>query len=98
MAHDKPEPKAHKHHEHKPGLAFVRAGGQLVNLAHVVSVDLPEGGDPKKPLMMKLVTGTNLSLTGEDAEAVLEALGECCDVEPAKPKKPEKVEKPEKPE
>lgn len=94
-AHEKPEPKAahHKHHEHKPGLAFVRAGGQLVNLAHVVSVDLPEDGNPKKPLMMKLVTGTNLGLTGEDADAVLDALGECCDVEPAKPKKPEKGEK-----
>lgn len=81
MAHDKPTKHSHEH------LAFVRAGGQLVNLNHVVSVDLPEDGDPKKPLMLKLVNGANLSLVGDDADCMLEALGGCCDVAPAKKEK-----------
>ncbi len=83
MPHKKP-------HEHAPGLAFIRVGGQLVNLAHVVSVQLPVAGDPKQPLTLVLITGVNLQLAGEDAEAALGALGECCDVEPVKPPKPDK--------
>lgn len=73
---------AHKHHEHKPGLAFVRAGRYVVNLEHVVSADLP--ADDAAPLTLHLTNGNSMTFDGEDAAAVLEALGECCEVEPAK--------------
>jgi hypothetical protein len=66
-------------HSHSP-IPFVRAGGQLVNLAHVISVGLPVEGDPKRPLSLHLANGTNLNLTGDDAAAVLDALGCHCDV------------------
>jgi hypothetical protein len=75
------EAKTHKTaaHSHSP-IPFVRAGGQLVNLAHVISVGLPVEGDPKRPLSLHLANGTNLNLTGDDAAAVLDALGGHCDV------------------
>jgi hypothetical protein len=83
------EPKAaHSHHDHAPGLAFVRVGGRVVNLAHVASVELPVAGDPKKPLTAHFAQGGSLSLSGADADAVLAAPGDCCDVTPAKPEKP----------
>lgn len=75
-AEAKPAPKT-KHHALHDTLPFVKAGGQLVNLAHVVSVVLPAEG---KPLTLTLVSGGNLSLIGDDAAAALAALGECCDV------------------
>lgn len=58
-----------------PALPFVRVGGRLVNFAHVASVDLPVAGDPKKPLTLHFASGTCVSLTGADADAVLAALG-----------------------
>jgi hypothetical protein len=73
--------KKKTHSGHHATIPFVRAGGQLVNLAHVVNVILPVAGDPKQPLALTLITGTTLQLIGEDAEAVLEALSHCCDVE-----------------
>lgn len=84
MADPKSHPKAHAEH---PACAFVRAGGEVVNLAHVVRVSLPVDGDPKKPLTVKMDTGENVSLVGDDADAFLEALGAHCDVAPEKPAK-----------
>jgi hypothetical protein len=63
-------------------------GGRVVNLAHVASVELPVAGDPKKPLTAHFAQGGSLSLSGADADAVLAAPGDCCDVTPAKPEKP----------
>lgn len=87
------EHKAHLKHkgqgEHAT-LPFVRAGGMLVNLEHVVFVGLPVEGDPKAPLSLTLVNGHTLTLTGDDAEAVLGCLGDCCDVTAEKAEKAEK--------
>jgi hypothetical protein len=80
--------KAKTSHDHA-GVQFVRVGNKVVNLAHVAEVDLPAAGDPKRPLTLHLVTGTHLQLSGTDAEAALEALGEFCDCEPAEAPKPE---------
>jgi hypothetical protein len=85
MSHEKVEkPGKVAHHEHAAGVTFARAGNQCVNLAHVVSVSLPVDGDPKQPLTLNLVTGTTMTLAGDDADAMLEALGACCDVTPEK--------------
>lgn len=80
-AADRKAKHAHKGHGEHKTLPFIRAGGQLVNLAHVVSVSLPVDGDPKHPLTLTLASGTNLQLAGDDADAVLAALGDCCDVD-----------------
>jgi hypothetical protein len=79
-AADKEAETKHKAAHHHTSIPFVRAGDQLVNLAHVISVGLPVEGDPKRPLSLHLANGTNLNLTGEDAKAVLDALGGHCDV------------------
>jgi hypothetical protein len=79
-AADKEAETKHKAAHHHSPIPFVRAGGQLVNLGHVISVGLPVEGDPKRPLSLHLANGTNLNLTGDDAAAVLDALGGHCDV------------------
>lgn len=73
----------HKGHGEHKTLPFIRAGGSLINLSHVASVSLPVEGDPKQPLALTFVNGTVLTLTGDDADAVLACLGECCDVKPS---------------
>lgn len=67
-----------------PPPSFVRVGPHVLNLAHVIWVDLPAEGDPKKPLTLHLTTGGAMNLTGPDADGFLAALGEHCDVSPAK--------------
>lgn len=86
--------KAKKHTQHHlPTLAFIRAGNQIINLAHVSSVELPADG---KPLTIHYAQGGNLTLSEEGAAEALEALGECCDCEPAEPAKAAKPAAPPK--
>lgn len=73
-----------KTHHDGNGEHFVRAGRHVVSLHHVVSVELPAEGDEANTLQMKLVTGENFTLTGDESAAVMDALGECCNVDPEK--------------
>lgn len=70
------------HHGHKTDGNFVRAGRHIVSLAHVISAELPADDDENKTLQMKLTTGETFTLTGDETDAALEALGKKCDVEP----------------
>lgn len=83
-----------KEHHTKLDMPFIRAGQHLVNPNHIAFIELPADGDATNALQVKLSTGENFTLAGDDATAALEALGTCCDVEPTKPEKAEKAPKP----
>ena len=78
---------AAKKTHHDDGEHFVRAGRHVISLNHVVSVELPVDGDETKTLQMKLTTGENFTVSGDESDAVMDALGECCNVDPEKAKK-----------
>jgi len=74
---------AHKKPERTPRLSFVRAGALIVNLDHVAAVSFPLVVGA--PLTLTLTSGTQMQLSGPEADAFLEALGvHCGDVTPPK--------------
>lgn len=89
-AKDEPVEKDHTKDTHSHaagGLHIVRAGNHVVNLAQFVSAELPADGDANRTLRIMLSTGETFTLTGEDADAFLLALGAHCDVAPCKKEK-----------
>lgn len=63
---------------------FVRIGTHVISFDRIVSAELPPDGDENNTLTIKLTTGENFTLTGDDTDTALEALGKCCDVKGAK--------------
>lgn len=57
---------------------FVRVGDLIVNLAHVVSVNLPPGGVGR--LSLQVVGGPPLTVEADDADELIAALGDHCDM------------------